>query len=171
MGTDHMTLSLQLFFDDFASLQGDVTPKIDTLLSWTKPVVHADQDDRHPPEVQFVWGGNKQLDTFSGYITNVGVNYTLFRKDGTPVQARVDVTIQGRDATPGGTNPTSRAIDSRRVREVREGDTLQSIAFQELQKPAYWRAIAELNGIDDPLRVRSGQRLIVPLPADAKKSS
>jgi len=170
-GTDHMTLTVQLFFDDFASAQGDVTPKITTLLSWTRPTDSSRDSGPCPPLVAFKWGGNPQLDSFSGFLTNINVNYTVFRRDGTPVQARVDVVIQGQDEQIGGQNPTSQAIDSRRVHTVLDGDTLQSIAFRELGKPAYWRAIAELNGIDDPLRLHPGQAILVPARADAAKAS
>jgi nucleoid-associated protein YgaU len=52
-----------------------------------------------------------------------------------------------------------------------EGDTLQSIAYRELGRPAYWRAIAELNGIDDPLRMTAGTTLLIPSRADAAKVS
>ena len=45
------------------------------------------------------------------------------------------------------------------------GDSLASIAYREYGAPAYWRALAEANGIDDPLRLRPGTRLLVP-PAE-----
>jgi nucleoid-associated protein YgaU len=51
-----------------------------------------------------------------------------------------------------------------------DGDTLPSVAFRELGKPAYWRAIAELNGIDDPLRLSPGTVLLIPTLADAAKN-
>jgi nucleoid-associated protein YgaU len=170
-GTDHMTLTVQLFFDDFASAKGDVTPKITTLLNWTKPTDSSRDSGPCPPLVAFRWGGNSQLDNFSGFLTNVTVNYTVFRRDGTPVQARVDITIAGQDEQFGSQNPTSHAIDSRRVHTVLDGDSLQSIAYRELGKAAYWRAIAELNRIDDPLRLAPGQTVIVPTPADAARLS
>jgi nucleoid-associated protein YgaU len=52
-----------------------------------------------------------------------------------------------------------------------EGDTLQSVAYTELGNPAYWRAIAELNGIDDPQRVTAGTTLLIPSVADAARGS
>jgi nucleoid-associated protein YgaU len=52
-----------------------------------------------------------------------------------------------------------------------EGDTLQSVAYAELGKPAYWRAIAELNGIDDPQRVEAGTTVLIPSAADAAQGS
>jgi hypothetical protein len=171
-GTNAMTLTTQLFFDDFASAKGDVTPKITTLLSWT----HATQSSHDagrpcPPLVSFKWGGNPQLDGFSGFLKSVAVNYTVFRKDGTPVQARVDVTIEGQPEQFGGQNPTSHSVNSRRVHTMIEGDSLQSVAHRELGAPAYWRAIAELNGIDDPMRVEAGTVLLIPARSDAARAS
>jgi nucleoid-associated protein YgaU len=171
-GTNAMTLTTQLFFDDFAAMEGDVTPKITTLLGWTRPTRSSlDKGRPCPPLVSFRWGGNPQLDDFSGYLKSVVVNYTIFRKDGTPVQAKVDVTIEGQPETIGGQNPTSHSINSHRVHTMIEGDTLHSVAFRELGKPAYWRAIAELNGIDDPQRVPAGTVILIPTLADAARGS
>jgi hypothetical protein len=171
-GTNAMTLTTQLFFDDFSTAEGDVTPKITTLLSWTHPTqASRDRDRPCPPLVAFRWGGNSTLDDFSGYLKSVVVNYTVFRKDGTPVQAKVDITIEGQPETIGGQNPTSHSINSRRVQTMIEGDSLQSIAYRELGKAAYWRAIAELNGIDDPMRVTAGTVLLIPTVADAARGS
>ncbi len=89
--------------------------------------------------------------------------------DGTPVRATVELTIVGQSEKLARTNPTSHAIDSRRVRTLTDGDTLQSIAHRELGKAAYWRAVAELNGIDDPQRVSSGTVLLIPSLADAAR--
>jgi hypothetical protein len=172
-GTNAMTLTMQLFFDDFSSPAGDVTPKITTLLSWTKPTSSSRTQTPplpRPPQVGFEWGDNQQLAGFWGYLTNVTVNYTVFRMDGTPVQAKVDVTITGQQEPIGPQNPTSHSINSRRTRELIDGDSLQSISYRELGKANSWRAIAELNGIDDPQRVRPGTVLLIPTLADAAKS-
>jgi hypothetical protein len=171
-GTNAMTLSVQLFFDDFASAKGDVTPRITTLLGWTKPTQASKDAGRPcPPSVAFRWGGNPQLASFSGFLKQVNVSYTIFRKDGTPVQAKVDITIEGQAEQFGKQNPTSHATNSRRTHEVIEGENLQSIAYQELGRPTYWRAIAEMNGIDDPFRLPAGTTLLIPTVADAARGS
>jgi Contractile injection system tube protein/LysM domain len=166
-GTSGMTVSMQLFFDDFASAKGDVTPKISKLLSWQYP---DKKKQVGPPFVKFEWG-NKQLQNFKGVITSLNVSYTLFGKDGTPIQAKVDLTLDGNIDPVPGTNPTSHATDMRRVHSVVEGETIAMIAFAELGRSGYWRAIAEANGIDDPLRIRAGQFLLIPSAADAARNS
>jgi nucleoid-associated protein YgaU len=45
---------------------------------------------------------------------------------------------------------------------VRDGDTLQSIAFAHYRDPTRWRRIAEANAIDDPMRLRRGASLTIP---------
>jgi Contractile injection system tube protein/LysM domain len=165
-GTSAMTVSMQLFFDDFASAKGDVTPKISKLLAWQMP---NSKEEKPPPLVKFEWG-NKQLQDFTGVITTLNINYTVFRKDGTPLQAKVDVTLEGAKKLDPGKNPTSHAVDMRRVHTVVEGETIASVASAELGRPGYWRAIADANGIDDPLRLRPGQALLIPSAADAARN-
>jgi hypothetical protein len=169
-GTSAMTLSMTLFLDDFASPEGDVTPKISTLLSWTHPTpssISRDPNKPLPPMVGFDWG-NRQLEGFFGFLTEVGITYTVFRMDGTPVQAKAQITIVGQSEKLGATNPTSHAIGTNRVRVLTDGDTLQSIAYRELGKPAAWRAIAELNGIDDPQAVHAGMSVLIPTRAASR---
>ena len=51
------------------------------------------------------------------------------------------------------------------------GDTLQSVAFREYGRPTYWRAIAEANGIEDPLRLAAGTELLIPPRGEASEHS
>jgi nucleoid-associated protein YgaU len=171
-GTNAMTFSATLLFDDYAAMEGDVTPTITKLLSWTKPTEDSVKKCQPcPPLVAFQWGSNKQLENFRGLLTKVDVKYLLFRRDGTPVQADVAITITGETETVGGTNPTSHSTNTTRTHTVVEGETIQAVAYSELGKPAYWRAIADMNDIDDPLRVPAGSVLLIPSVADAAKNS
>ena len=43
-----------------------------------------------------------------------------------------------------------------------DGDSLASIAFHHYRDPTRWRAIAEANGIDDPLHLKRGSVLSIP---------
>jgi hypothetical protein len=171
VGTSALTLTMQLLFDDFGSASGDVTSKIDTLLKWQRPTSMSGNRPA-PPLIGFEWG-NKQLSptAFKGVLTRVDITYKLFRKDGTPIQAEVDITIEGEETVVPLGNPTSHSIDSRRVHTITAGDSLQSVAWKELGSPTYWRALAELNGIDDPLRLAPGRVLLIPTVADAARSS
>jgi nucleoid-associated protein YgaU len=165
--TSTLTLSMELLFDDFASAEGDVTNQVGTLLKWQQPTPRSGKKPR-PPLLSFSWG-NKQLKNFKGTLTKVDVSYTMFRRDGTPIQARVGITLQGSGNRVQWTNPTSHSLDSRRIHTLVAGETLQSVAWDELGDATYWRAIAELNGIDDPLRIAPGRTLLIPTVADAAR--
>ena len=51
---------------------------------------------------------------------------------------------------------------------VKKGDTLTTIAAEELGDPAQWRKIADLNRIDEPEKLEVGAQLRLPgAPSDA----
>jgi nucleoid-associated protein YgaU len=47
---------------------------------------------------------------------------------------------------------------------VEEGDTLVEIAEELLGSESEWPRIAEANGIEEPGKLRAGQRLLIPRP-------
>jgi nucleoid-associated protein YgaU len=119
-----------------------------------------------PPTVTFTWG---QVLTFKAVPDSLSVQYTLFHPDGRPIRAAVKLSlIQVSRAEDGSSaageqkqNPTTRG-DILRSHVVRDGDSLASIAHEAYGDPTGWRAIAEANGIDDPLRLRRGTTLTIP---------
>jgi len=95
------------------------------------------------------------------------VRYTLFDVDGTPLRAVADVVLTQVEKVVGSNggarqNPTTSGIAGLRMHTVRDGDSLQSIAYAMYGDPTRWRAIAEANGIDDPLALPRGRALAVP---------
>ena len=65
------------------------------------------------------------------------------------------------DGTYPKTNPTSYA-EVQKVHVVVPGETIDAIAFQEYGDSTLWKLIADHNELDDPLRLRPGQRLAIP---------
>jgi hypothetical protein len=159
------SVTLELFFDDWESIAGDVSKDVELLLSWTQPTKDSlDKGLPNPSVVVFQWGSKSYLE---GYVESVNARYTLFRRDGTPVRATVGVTLKEITREVKRTNPTSGGPPGRRSHVIREGDSLQSIAFREYGDPALWRGLADANGIDDPLRVEVGRLILVPQKAQA----
>ena len=73
----------------------------------------------------------------------------------------VDTGAQSEQATAG-QNPTTRAIAGLKVHTVTDGDSLQSVAYQNYGDATRWRKIAEANGIDNPFALRRGSQLTIP---------
>jgi hypothetical protein len=45
---------------------------------------------------------------------------------------------------------------------LQEGESLAAVAGRYYEKTREWRAVAEANNIDDPIRLRIGTELLVP---------
>lgn len=170
IGSSARTLQLELFFDQRESASGDVAADVDLLFTWTAPTREsiAKQAPR-PPLVVFHWGTSTSA-SFQAFVQSVSARYSLFRADGSPIRANVNVALQEAPQEPAAQNPTSGGPGWHRTYTVCAGDTLQSIAFAEFGDATAWRTLAEANGIDDPLRVPVGARLLVPPAGNGEPS-
>jgi hypothetical protein len=129
------------------------------LFSWLEPL----DKSGTPPTLKFEWS---TAFTFTCVITNVDATYTLFAPSGLPIRASVNISLKERPVKPQPPNPTSGSVGGLRSRVLVSGDTLQSVAHQEYGKPGLWRRLADLNGIDDPMRVAPGTVLHLPRRSD-----
>jgi len=157
-GSQPGSLTMVVLFDQSFEPDGDITDDIDTLQNWTCPTERVTATAQNPPRVTFTWGGLE----FVGHISSLTVTYKMFGISGQPVRAEVSLTITENPPPVPGTNPSSGGISGRRVHVVSAGDTLASVSYAEYGNPALWRALAEANGIDDPLRVAPGTTLLIP---------
>lgn len=110
-----------------------------------------------PPWVIVQWGS---YIGFVAVVSSLKETYTYFKPDGTPLRATVEVSLKqvSKDTSGGAQNPTSRS-EPRRTWIVEEGQRLDWIAFQEYGDSGAWRHIAEVNGLDNPFALHSGQVL------------
>jgi nucleoid-associated protein YgaU len=171
-GSNPRTVQMEVFFDDWEG-QGNLVKDIETLLEWMTPTEKSYQNNIPEPMVlKFQWGGGKgPLAEFTGFLKSCNAKFTLFKSDGTPVRATAAITLEEVPNEPAGTNPTSGGALGRRRHVVTAGDSLHSIAFREYDNPALWRGLAEVNGIDDPLRLRAGRSLLIPPIEEAAEKS
>ena len=129
---------------------------------YVKPVrelMGINKESHAPPVVKFVWGKSE----FKGVVDSLNVTYTLFSPEGTPLRAKLSLTlkeyrpveIQLKDAPK--TSP-----DVEKTWVARRGDKYSSIAAAVYRDPAVWRAIAEANEVKDPRVLRPGTVLTLP---------
>ena len=115
-----------------------------------------------PKFVTFSWGSVKLP---KAAPMSISIHYAMFHPNGEPVRAFVDLELgQAEPTSPVGQaqNPTTRGTPGLREHVVQGCDSLQSIAYESYRDATKWRAIAEANGIDDPLRLRRGTSLTIP---------
>lgn len=155
------SLSLKLLFDT-TETGLDVRLEYAILMELTKPksLIPGFKTDE-PPKCRFIWG---KIPSFTAVITNVSQTFTMFLGDGTPVRARVDVTLQEvkDELDLPFQNPTSRS-EPRKTRQVRLGDRIDLLAYEEYGDANYWLALAEANDLENPLTLEPGQILNIPV--------
>ncbi len=111
-----------------------------------------------PPKVTIEWGGALMSGGFQGVVESVKVRYTMFLPSGTPCRAVATVGFkQAAGNVSSGNSP-----DIAKLRVVKRGESLQSIAESEYRDASEWRRIADANKIDDPLDVMPGTKLLIP---------
>ena len=168
-GGNAREMSLELLFD--AEPGSDVTGVTDALFTMMEAdpaLASGRRNQARPPTLRLMWGTSVG---FKAVCRNLSVSFTLFRPDGTPIRASATLSLvqvekdqrSGGGTSARGQNPTTRAEERVRAHAIRTGDTLQSIAYEHLGDPTRWREIAAHNDIADPLRLRAGAELEIPL--------
>lgn len=162
-------LTLSLLFDAADSDTMDVIGVTNELFAMmdVSQKVNSSRNSGRPPTVTFGWG---QVLSFTAVAVNLSVHYTMFRVDGSPIRATAQLTLRQvapmvTSSSSGNTdrqNPTTTGVAGLRTHVVRDGDSLQSIAYATYGDATAWRTIAEANGIDDPVRLRRGANLSLP---------
>lgn len=169
VGTKARRISMELVFDGWEDGSGDVSNRIETLFGWTCPTSDSMSNNRpQPPLVVLHWGSKSY---FEVYVKDVKAKYTMFDSSGIPVRARVRLTLEEIPQEAANQNPTSGGTAGRRTYCMVQGDSLPSVAFREYRQPAFWRALAEVNSIDDPFRVAPGTTLLIPPRSEAARLS
>lgn len=153
---DADVLTLDLFFDTYTDRRSsdvrEETGKISVLLD-IDPQLHA------PPPVRFVWGPLR----FKAVIERLTQRFTMFREDGVPVRATLNVTFREYKTIDDQLNPKpNESSDWTKRRVLAENDRLCLIAAIEYEDPAVWRVIADANDLDNPRLLEPGVEIVLP---------
>lgn len=164
-GGQPMTLNMELMFDTNEAPPGKQDVRLITNTLWEMMKVTNQRRDgdtkrSEPPHVEFRWG---QVWSFKAVITSLSQKFTLFMPDGKPVRSTVTVSFLQAEAAGQypGQNPTSGGRAGYAVHTVKEGETIDWIAFKEYGASTAWRHLAEANSLDDPARLYAGQKLVL----------
>jgi nucleoid-associated protein YgaU len=171
-GPEAASMSLEMFLDAYDNTidnkECDVAGQVEKLINACTPTDASASGESgktpQPPGVIFSWGGKVY---FRGYIESVTAKYTRFTQEGKPIRAVCTVALKEFPKDKPKQNPTSGSLAALRSRQVIVGDTLAGIAYREYGDPNLWRAIADVNSIDDPMLLPPGMRLLIPAASDA----
>lgn len=155
------TLEMELLIDSHEEYKGfnsagqdvrELTSKITDLMN-IDPSTHA------PPVLLFSWGSL----AFTCVLARASQRFIMFKADGTPVRARLQVTFNEFVNAELEAKETKReTVDYSHLHTVVQSETLSSIATKVYQNPAMWRPIAINNNLDHPEQISVGQELLIP---------
>lgn len=92
------------------------------------------------------------------------MTFTYFSSSGVPLRANMSLSLRQYEQSTafGPQNPTSGTPRPHRVHRIQPGETLDRISAQYYGDSTKWRALAQANGVEDPLTLRPGALLSIP---------
>ncbi|MBF2048973.1 MAG: CIS tube protein [Leptolyngbya sp. IPPAS B-1204] len=151
-------LTLELFFDVTQNSRlVDVRQETDKVVALTQ----IERDQGQPPVCQVSWGQAPTNSDFPflGVISSLTQTFTLFKPNGKPVRATLTVTfLEFLDP-----EQDKRKTDPELTTyQIKQKDSLSSIAAEFYRDPKQWRVIAAANQIINPRQLEIGNRLTIP---------
>jgi LysM repeat protein len=154
------TLEMELLVDTY-STPTPLNAKQDVreLTRQITDLMNIDPSTHAPPVLIFAWG----LLSFTCVLARVSQRFIMFREDGVPVRARLQVTFNQFENAELEAKETKReTADYSQLHTVHQGETLSSIATKVYQNPTLWRPIARHNQLADPRVLEVGRQLLIP---------
>lgn len=126
-----------------------------------KALIYTYNGNIHSPNyVQLSWGAGF---IFNCRLEKLDIDYLLFKPDGTPLRAKLDVNFVeylSPDEIVKRSQKNSPDMTHRRI--VHVGDTLPHMCYRIYGDSKYYTAIAQFNGLDNFRNLQPGQSLLFP---------
>lgn len=155
-------LELEFIFDRTGVLTGYPATDngiIDDIEQFKKVIVNYNGEKHKPNYLILSWGSL----LFKGMMSEMSIEFKLFKSDATPIRALAKVKFQGfveddlRAAQENNQSP-----DLTHYRIVEEGDTLPLMTYRIYGDSKYYLEVAKANNLTSFRKLRAGQRLYFP---------
>jgi hypothetical protein len=150
------SISLEVFYDTYE--EGKDVRKYSAKLF---DLIKIDPDLHAPPTLSFLWGMPSD-EPFTCVLEKVSAKYTMFLSDGTPVRARLNITLKEFKKGINQREKAKQSPDKTKTYVTKRGDSLWLIASEKYGDPSMWRSIADKNKIKNPRFIEPGIELFIP---------
>jgi len=155
-------LELDFVFDRSGVVKGYESTEhgINNDLEKFKKVILDYNGNKHKPNYLIISWGTL---LFKGALTEMDIEFKLFKPDGTPIRAIAKAKFQGfvedilRTA-----KENNRSPDLTHYRTVKEGDTLPLMSYQIYGDSKYYLQLARVNNIINFRKLETGQKIFFP---------
>lgn len=162
------TVTLQLVFDGTgvvpSKLPGTPAATADGItkqIAAFKALVFAYNGNIHSPNFLILSWGTL---LFRCRLQSLKVNYTMFRPDGAPLRARVDITVKGyNDEVEIAKRANKSSADLSHLVTVKAGDTLPLLCYGIYGTSTAYVEVAAINKLTNFRDLRPGQQLLFPM--------
>src|SRR5215471_702694 len=160
------TLEMELLVDSYEAHKANgkavnaANADVRALTTKITGLLDINSETHAPPVLLFTWGSL----SFTCVLARASQKFIMFRQDGVPVRARLQVTFNEF------TNADTEAKEIKRQTAyyskayvVNQGDTLSGIAARLYKDASVWRPIALRNNIENPRDLQAGMQLLIPM--------
>lgn len=155
-------LELDFVFDRSGVINGYQSSDdgiIDDIEKFKKVILDYNGDEHKPNYLIISWGTL----LFKGALTEMDVEFKLFKPDGTPIRAVAKAKFQGFvEDNLRAAKENNKSPDLTHYRTVKEGDTLPLMAYQIYGDAKYYLQVARANNIINFRKLKTGQRIFFP---------
>lgn len=155
-------LELDFVFDRSGVINGYQSSDdgiIDDIEKFKKVILDYNGDEHKPNYLIISWGTL----LFKGALTEMDVEFKLFRPDGTPIRAVAKAKFQGFvEDNLRAAKENNKSPDLTHYRTVKEGDTLPLMAYQIYGDARYYLQVARANNIINFRKLKTGQKIFFP---------
>ena len=132
---------------------------IDDLANFKKAVFDYNGDQHKPNYLIISWGAL----LFKGILTDLSIEYKLFKPDGTPIRAVAKVKfISHIEAEKRAAGENNKSPDLTHYRVVKDGDTLPLMTHRIYGDSKYYLEVAKANNLMNFRNLKPGQELFFP---------
>lgn len=155
-------LELEFVFDRSGVINGFASSDdgvIDDVEKFKKVILDYNGDEHKPNYLIISWGSL----LFKGALTEMDIEFKLFKPDGTPIRAVAKAKFQGfvednlRAARENNQSP-----DLTHYRIVKEGDTLPLMTYRIYGDSKYYLEVAKANNLINFRKLKTGQEIFFP---------
>lgn len=155
-------LELDFVFDRSGVINGYTSSEdgiIDDIEKFKKVILDYNGDEHKPNYLIISWGTL----LFKGALTEMDVEFKLFKPDGTPIRAIAKAKFQGFvEDNLRAAKENNKSPDLTHYRTVKEGDTLPLMSFNIYGDSKYYLEVARVNNIINFRKLKTGQKLFFP---------